>query len=157
MASMRTEAESLAIGLELGIVPVSDAVAWADRQIEQSDVPCNAICEISMASSKSPHDVVHLLRSLPGEFNASVAVRSTVGHLLIALRDLDYDPESIARALYDLAMADDLPDGPMKTQAWWYWDAIGLSRDGIGHETVDEIRSMMVQEMSDFVGGDPER
>ncbi len=89
MTSTRVEAESLAVGLELGIVPVSDAVAWADKQIESSDVPHSTICEIAMASSRSPQDVVHLLRSLPGVFDVAGVVRLTVRHMLVALRDLE--------------------------------------------------------------------
>lgn len=152
MTSTKTEAESLARGIELGIIPVSDAVAWADSQIEESDIPHNSICEISMSSSKYPQDVVHLLRSLPGEIDAADAVQLTVRHLLVALRDLKYDSESIAHALYDLAMADDLPDGRMKQKSSWYWDEIGLSRAGYKNTTVGEIRADMIAVMTDFIG-----
>jgi len=152
MTSIRTEAESIAIGLELGVVQIADAVRWADDQIEAADVPSPAICDIAMASSKSAQDVVLLLRSLPGDFDPEVVVQSNVRHLLIALRDLKFDPEFIAKALYDLA--DALPPGALKTQAGWYWDAIGLIRTGVAHETVDEIKADMLRHLSKFVGED---
>ena len=54
MPSLRTEAESLAIAVERGWLNVADAVRWADNQIELSDIPCSALCDVAIASSKSP-------------------------------------------------------------------------------------------------------
>lgn len=152
MASVSTEAEAYAIGLELGVVPVSDVVAWADRQVAAADVPPPAVCELSMAALLRMQDVVNLLRSIAGPIDSSECIRLTVGNLLVALQCHDFGPESIARTLFDLALTTDLPDGPFKRKASWYWDAICLSNDGIGHETVAEIRADMLESMAEFVG-----
>ena len=152
MASESTEAEAFAIGIELGIVPVSEVVAWADRHVAAADVPPPAICELSMAESLRTQTVVNLLRSIAGPIDSTECVRLTVGNLLIALQSSEFDPESVARTLFDLALNTDLPNGPFKARASWYWDAICLSRDGIGHETVAEIRADMLETMSEFVG-----
>ena len=153
MASVNTEAAAFAIGLEIGVVSVSDVVAWADRQVAAAVVPPPAICELSMAATMQMRVVVNLLRSIAGPIDSSECVRLTVGNLLVALQDPEFDPESVARTLFHLASTNDLPDGPFKAKSWWYWDAICLSRDGFGLETEVEIRADMLESMAEFAGG----
>lgn len=125
MASLRTEAESLAIALELSLLHVADAVRWADRQIELSDIPPSSLCDVAMASSKFPQDVAHMLRSIPGDCDYAGAVHLTLGYALKALKESTSDPRDVARALFDMAMASDLPEGDLKYHAFGYWDASG--------------------------------
>ena len=70
MSELRTEAEAFAIALELGFVPVSEAVAWSDAQIAASDVPHIALCDVSMSSHRMFLCVVRLETHCP--FDVSV-------------------------------------------------------------------------------------
>ena len=131
MASLRTQAESLARCLETGLTDVADAVRWADRQIQLSDSPCGALCDVSMASSKFPQDVAHMLRSLPGDPDHQEAILLVLRRALVVLHEGSASAEVIARALFELAFAGDLPEGQLKDESWWYWDSLDLARDGL--------------------------
>jgi hypothetical protein len=156
MASLRTEAESLAIALELSLLRVADAVRWADHQIELSDIPPSSLCDVAMASSKFPQDVAHMLRSVPGDCDYIGAVRLTLGYAQRALKESTSDPPDVARALFDMAMAGDLPDGNLKYHAFGYWDAIDLARDGAIEQSEAEIVADMAQRIQEFLDENPE-
>jgi hypothetical protein len=153
MVPLRTEAEAVAIALEIGVFEVADAVRWADQQIEHSEVPEVVICDVAMAGSKYPQDVSFTLRQLPGECDRSLAIRLVLRYALEALEGAKRDPREIARTLFDLACANDLPESDLKHHAWVYWDAIDLSRDGYGDETEEQIAAHMISTLTDFLKG----
>lgn len=146
MVSLRTEAEAVAIALEIGLFDVADAVRWADQQIERSDTPEGAICDVAMSASKYPQDVAFNLRQIPGECERSIAVRLVLRCALNAFESGKRDPREIARGLFDLAYANDLPES-----AWAYWDAIDLARDGYCQETEQEITAHMISTLTEFL------
>jgi hypothetical protein len=156
MLSLRTEAESVATALETGLFDVTDAVRWADRQIERSDVPDTAICDAAMAGSKYPQDVAFILRQVPGECDQAQAVRLVLRYALDALEQGRRDPRQVARALFDLAYAGDLPKGKLRGQAWGYWDAIDLARHGCARQTEKQITADMASAIGGFLASQPE-
>lgn len=143
MPSQRTEAEAIAIALEIGLLDAADAVHWADRQIEISDVPHVVLCDVAMAASKFPQDVAHMLRSLPGELDHEGAVQAVLRYAYESLVQSKRTPLGVASALFQLAMADDLPEGELKSHAWGYWDEIDMARDGGYYRSEAEITSHM--------------
>jgi hypothetical protein len=132
-------------------------VRWADRQIELSDIPLSSLCDVAMASSRFPQDVARMLRSIPGDCDFAGAVRLTLGYMLDALRESTSDPRGIARALFDMAIACDLPDGDLKHHSFGYWDAIDLARDGVTQESESGIVADMIRRIETFLDDTPER
>lgn len=155
--SLRTEAESVAIALEISLFDVAAAVRWADRQIEQADVPHIAICDVALAASKHPQDVAFMLRQVPGECDHPQAVRLVLRYALAALEERERDPRQIAHGLFDLACADDLPESDLKHHAWGYWDALDLARDGYVDQTEEQIVSHMISTLKSFLAGETRR
>ena len=151
MVSLRTEAESVARALEVGLLDVADAVVWADRQIERSEVPHAAICDCAMAASRYPRDVASILRQVPGDYDQSQALRLLLRYALDALEQRKRDPRKIAHALFDLACAGDLPKSELKYHSWGYWDAIDLARDGYIHQTEKQVIAHMTSTLKDFL------
>jgi len=151
MASLRTEAEAVAIALEVGILSVDDAVHWAIRQLDNLDVPPIAICDAATAGSKYPQDVASFLRQVPGESDQTQAIWLVLRYALDALEQATRTPRQIARALFDLAYAGDLPKSKLRDQAWIYWDAIDLVRDGYSNQTEEQIVSDMASTLKEFL------
>jgi hypothetical protein len=122
MVSLRTEAESVAIALEIRILSVDDAVNWAICQLDELDMPPVAICDAAMAGSKYPQDVVMTLREVPGDFDRSQAVRLVLRYALDALEQGKRNPIQVTYALYDLAHAGDLSESELDKHQWHFWD-----------------------------------
>jgi hypothetical protein len=155
MNSIRTEAEAIAISLEVGFLRVADAVRWADHQIEMSDVPTSPMCDVAMASSRLPQDVAHSLRSIPGDCDKVAAVQLVLRYARNALMESSSDPRDVARALFDMAVADELPEGDLKSHAFGYWDDIDLARDSTIPQSEAEIVADMVRRIQEFLGDAP--
>jgi hypothetical protein len=151
MLSLRTEAESIAIALGIGLFDVADAVQWADQVIERSDVPDGAICDVALAASKFPQDVARILRSLPGDCDRPQAVRLVLRYAIEAMEQAKRDPRDVARGLFDLAYRGDLPESELKYHAWGYWDAIDFARDGYVDQTEEQIASHMISTIKIFL------
>jgi hypothetical protein len=49
----------------------------------------------------------------------------------------------IASGLYQLALADDIQDSPLRDIAWWAWDALDLAEAGIIQESREQVVSQM--------------
>ncbi len=130
---------------------VDNAVHWAIRQLDNFDLPPIAICDVATAGSKYPQDVVVILRQILGDCDQTQAIWLVLRYALDALEQATRTPRQIARALFDLAYAGDLPKSKLRDQAWIYWDAIDLTRDGYGDQTEEQIISDMASALKDFL------
>jgi hypothetical protein len=151
MLEIKTEAESVARAIELGIIDVAHVVSWADQIIAEIDVPPNALCDISLASKAHSQDVAHLLREIPGSLNCNLAVVQILRLIFNALTSGRRTPECIAEALFQLALAGSLPPGRLKDEAFFYWDLLDHVRNGYVKETSEEIVAMMISALSETV------
>jgi hypothetical protein len=145
LPNQRTEAEALAACLELGWLSTSDAVRWADAQILKTDVPSNALCDIAMASRQNNLDVALMLRQLPGVIDSAYVTRRLLECAAERLRHQPEKARSIAFALYQMAMGDVLPPGPLRQNAWWFYDAIDLAES----RTVEETPAQIIRQMAE--------
>lgn len=143
MTRLRTEAESLAVSLELGAIKVADVMSWAGKVIECEESPHWSICEVATMGAKYAPDVAAALREVPGKPEPSVVKRLVLKHLANALADDAGRADQIASALFQLAVDDALPDARLRALAWWAWDALSLADQG----TIAETRGQIVDEM----------
>jgi hypothetical protein len=145
-SSARTEAEALARALELGLIDVADAVRWADQKIAQEDSLPNALYDVAMSSKVYPQDVAHLLRSIPGTFDRERAVLYILRFALDAVLSERRTPECVARAMFLLALADDLGFAGLESKAY-LWDA---EFDAVheGYIDADDIAGEMISSLS---------
>jgi hypothetical protein len=146
--TLKTEAESWAIAIILGIAEVKDAVAWADKKIEESDSPDGVLCEIAMASKAYSQDVVHLLREIPGVCDKQIAVNLVLKLLLDSLQTKRHSPEQVAEYLYDLALSDTIPQSELKECAFSFWDVLDMAKMGYIGESYDEVVQQMKMMLS---------
>ena len=144
MPNQRTEAEALAVRLELELSDVLEAVRWADDQILASDVPHNALCDVAMATRANNWDVAGMLRQLPGAIDQSYVVRRLIECAAKRLRTDTANARTVAFAIYQLAMDETLPPGPLRKEAWWFYDAIDLASSGYIQETPDQVVRRML-------------
>lgn len=56
--------------------------------------------------------------------------------------------DSIASALYQLALANELPDEGLRAVAWWAWDALDLADQGLIQDVTGRRRDARGPERS---------
>jgi hypothetical protein len=66
MVQQKNQAERLRIGVCGGWVPIQDAIAWADREIEQTPQPHPALIDLASTSNRHRDEVASLLAAVPG-------------------------------------------------------------------------------------------
>ena len=147
MANQRTEAEVLAVCLELELATVGDAFAWADGQILASEVPHNVLCDISMASRANRGNLAIMLRRLPGDYDNAWVVRRLIQCAAECLRRGEPEARKVAIALFNLALDEKLPPGKLRDEVYWFYDAIDLATSGIVQETPQQLVSRMLESL----------
>ncbi len=146
---LKNEAEVLAAALEVGAVSVSDVVAWADAVIAAEEHPHWSVCELAMMGASYDPDVVHGLREVPGVADEVWVRDELVRRLAQGLAEDHTRAERIASALYQLALANKLPEGALLSLAWWAWDALDLADQRMVQETRDEVVAKMLAGLND--------
>lgn len=126
----RTEAQEIATALELGLLSVPDAIRWADAGIEADPQPPFALIEVSLAAKAPPVEVAHLLRSLPGEPGRRELARRLVCRIAGALHDGRVTAAWAARILYQMVLAELVPDPSAEGDMARLDDAFDLARGG---------------------------
>jgi hypothetical protein len=139
MNDLRTQAEIFAVGLEFGLIDVSEVVVWADRNIESLDDPPLALLDVSMASRANNLDVANFLRQLTGEPNSDDLLRGIIRMVSDSLRTERRTPEEIARLLFLMALDETLPDGDLRKHAYGFDDAFDLAAAGYIEESREEL------------------
>lgn len=142
--NLRNRAEALAVGLEIGSTSVDDVVAWADSVIAAEEHPHWSLCEIATMGKSYEPDVARALREVPGELDEAWVRQEVIRQLARGLAEDRSRADKIASALYNLAMAEELPDEELRSIAWWAWDALSLADDGIVEETRDQVVDKML-------------
>lgn len=146
MASVRDEAEMLALGLELGVVRPAEVVEWADGVIARSELVHWSIGELVTMGRAYEQDVAAALRRIPGEPNlawANVALVRRLPQHLRARRELD---EPFIEALVFLRGLDErglLVDPELRQATRPAWRALGL----MGQLWLGEQRERLVDEL----------
>jgi len=82
MTQQKNQAERLRIGVSGGWVPVQEAIAWADREIERALQPHSALLDLASASNRHRHEVASLLDAVPGTADRLAVMRACLADLL---------------------------------------------------------------------------
>ena len=146
MSKQRTEAEALAVSLELGLRGVADAVTWADNQIAaEASVPHIALCELALAHHEHGIDVANLLRRLPGAVDQQEVTRRVVRDTAEAARTQRLTPRMIESALFTLALNSELPPGEVTSAAYQFSHDLDLAEEGLSHDTPAHVMKRMLK------------
>jgi hypothetical protein len=144
IVSARTEAEVLALAIEIGALSVADAVAWADNVIEREEHPHGSICEVAVSARKYEPDVVAALREVPGEVDEGEVKRRLVRVLSDGLERDRARADQIARSLYQLALANQVDSERLRNTAAWAWDGLDLADAGMIEQTREQVIDEMI-------------
>ena len=142
MMNTKTYAEILCTCLEFGLIPLSDVISWADKQIEQSSEPDITLIELSMAGTLDIPVVAKLLRDVPGELFLDQVYQGVFSCMRATLIDQPEAESGIVHALYKMAMAGDIPDKAASSQMFWFYDALDLAKCGYTGD-IEEVRSKL--------------
>jgi hypothetical protein len=145
MSRLEDEAAALEKALGLGLCNVADVTDWADQQILRVESPSGLLCDISLSTHRKTAEVSDLLRQF-----SEKADERRVSQLLVMLFKyrLNKSPASadvIARALFHMALADQIDESPLKSFGFWAWDALELADYGV----TEESRSAVIAKMAD--------
>jgi len=139
LASVKNQAEVLAMALEYGAVSVSEVVDWADAVIAAEEHPHWSICELATAGARHERDVVQALREVPGTVDERWVRNELVRRLARGLAEDRTRADRIASALYESALANELPEGDLLSLAWWALDELHLADARIVEETREQV------------------
>jgi hypothetical protein len=76
---MREEAETLRLGLLAGLTQPEEVIAWADRVITELEVPPIELIDIALATGRPSHELLRMLRLLPGPADLALAAHHYLG------------------------------------------------------------------------------
>jgi hypothetical protein len=142
-ADLRTQAEAMRIAIEIGAVSVEQVVDWARTIVAASDQPHWSICELATCPDRYPPDLNEFLLAVPGSPDLLAARAIVVRMLSDTLWANPNRADQVARSLYDLAVAGDLEDSPLREIAWWAWDALDLADSGMIEQTRADVVAQM--------------
>lgn len=114
---LKNEAEVLAVALEIGAVSIADVVEWADARIAMEDHPHWSVCELATLGASYEPDVARALREVPGIVDETRVRDGLVRRLARSLLEDRTRADRIASALYQLALANELPDENLRAVA----------------------------------------
>ena len=107
---LKTEAETLRLGLVAGCATISDVVAWADDIITRDTTPVPVLCDLSLSARQPLDDVIGLLGTVPGQSAPYAGARALLQRFLARVRKTPADGPVVARAIARLAQAGELPE-----------------------------------------------
>jgi hypothetical protein len=148
----RTEAEVLALAIEIGALSVTDAVAWADNVIEREEHPDGSICEVAMSARKYEPDVVAALRKVPGKLDDGEVRRRLIHVLADGLEHHRRRADQIARSLYQLALTNQVDSERLRNIAWWAWDGLDLADARMVEQTREHVIDEMIAALREAAG-----
>jgi len=129
--NLKRDAEILRYRLIVGEVSVEDVVAWADGIIMKEPEPDASLLDISLARRGGVHEVVRLLRTVPGETSSIDVMRAWLGHMLTALRSDPGCGRTIAQWLYRWAIEGELPEAEFGWEPYALDDSFHLADTGV--------------------------
>jgi hypothetical protein len=132
--NLKNEAERLRIGIRGGWIPVSDAIAWADRVISDTPDPAPALLDLALAANRPRHEVVDVLTRVPGASDANDVMRECLADLLAAVERQPNLARDAARWLYFTACDGGLPAGEFGHEPIALDDEFALAEQGYGSE-----------------------
>lgn len=104
MPKLCEEAEQLAVGFRLGLVPRSEIIAWADEMILALDTPQIEIIDLSLMSDAHVQDILHKLGELSSDRPPLKVLPSALQRFNQRLRDHPELGPAVAKGLWDLAV-----------------------------------------------------
>jgi hypothetical protein len=143
MVQQKDEAERLRFGVRGGWIEIDAAIAWADRQIEQTSQPHSALVDLALAQNRSREEVAALLESIPGSADLPFVMRWCLSDLLATV---GRDPSlgaAAARWLESAALRGDLPKSDFGAEAFMLADVFSLAEQGT-YGTVGEAMDRLL-------------
>jgi hypothetical protein len=143
MKHQKDEAERLRFGIRGGWLSVSDAVAWADRQITDAPAAHASLLDVALGGSRTREAMAELLSAVPGSSDRVGVMRACLADLL---RTIEREPgvaRETARWLEAAARQGLLPDAQFGSEPSALDDEFALADQGIG--TVEDARVRLLE------------
>lgn len=135
----KTKAAELAIALEWGYATLPEAIEWADEQISNTDVPHDALFDLSLADG--PNEAAGYLRALSEGTDRWLNLACFLCRFHSVETMNPQDASELAKHLYMATQNHDPPE-PFRAFAS-HWDAIDLARDGSYGNVEDSITDFL--------------
>jgi len=108
MANLSQDADALRVALILGVVDVDSVVAWADKEIEASTIPANALINISLGQSLPLSAIAAHLAELTDNTNAPHSIKNAFAIIANQIRDSSIDVETAIMRCYRFLKSENL-------------------------------------------------
>jgi hypothetical protein len=146
--ALRIEAAARAIALEHGALPLEELIEWADAEILAERDYDPRLIDVSLG--KTICEAISALQAFgPAADKPKVAAR-VFRFFHDSLASGNGDGQTIARALYHMAMDGYVPAPEAEGPMWALWDELDLAVDGI-YGDAGEIQEKMLRFLANAV------
>lgn len=147
---MKSDSETLRLGLITGLIDVTMVVEWADQQIlsDRAD-EAPALLDLSLASRKSVAEVVSLLGEVPGLVEPEAIGRRLVGMLAAKFRAGEIGVVATARTMCRILLEGYAPDAEFESDAYIVYDRVDLALEGT-YGTLQDVALDVSEVLSRF-------
>lgn len=145
---MEYDAATLRVGLQLGLVTVTEVVNWADERLSVSTAPSEDLAELSLMTAADPRDIISRLRRMSPGISAIDALPAALARGVERIRaDPSLGPV-VARGLYQLYVEANYQVPPELVSMGQFEDRYSLAKQGIY-----ESERTVLQDLLTFAGG----
>ena len=137
--------------LLLDMTQVEDVIAWADREIESSTIPPNALIDVSMGREMTPAAMAERLSELITDPKDTKPLRIVLKFVRDQIRSNDADVSTAILRIYNYLRAENLLyDDPFTIFHNLETD-LALIRDGIFPETkLHDVRKDLLESLDEI-------
>ena len=136
--NLRTDAEVLAVLIESSLIGTTEAIRWADDEIQRPDAPLEELAELATSGTRHAPDVTHLLRAIPGSIDHALYLPRLCRALAQVVRSRPALDQRVVQFLYAMASADEVPDDVARDTIYLLddaYDCVGARCDAARDDT----------------------
>jgi hypothetical protein len=155
MLTFAQEANTHRVALLIGAIDLVDVIAWADSQIEVSEVPHNRLIDVSLGGSQSASAIAFLLIDLARNTKDPTSIKRAFGLLADRIRRKQIDIQAAIINCYRFLQDEHLLYEDKFMLFINLEDDLSLIRDGIfGSDKLPQVEADLLAGLDKLAAGE---
>ncbi len=139
MPPLREEAETLRLGLMMGLVQPGEVVSWADQVVAEMADPPIEVIDVAVATRQPPDELARLLKRVPGPADLMAAAHRVLGILQARAVGYDLALGSIADMLWVYSSEAVIPEAERQAASNFSYEYEDLAYYGTPESLSEEV------------------
>ncbi len=149
MPPLREEAESLCLGLMMGLVQPVEVISWADRAIAEMANPPIEVIDIATSTRQPSDELARLLKRVPGPANLTAAAHRVLGILRARLVAHDLALDFVVNSLWIFSIEATIPEVERRAASNFSDEYECLDYYGTAESLRDEVVRFLAEHTSE--------